>query len=330
MLQQAPYVTAAAVTAGVLGSVYYAYHIYQNRKRLPTEWTQVGTLEHIYAYPIKSCGGIAMETAMCTTLGLRDGWLRDRVLMVVDQKGNFVTARNYPELLLVQPSVRNSILTLKHRDMEPVYVNLVEVVALQSPKTAVVWGVTVPVLDCGWEVSEWFSRLLDMSAINFRLVYYATQKPRKLDLMGNTFYKFTKNDTGALPDETSYHIINAASVTDLNARLRSCQVTHHTFRPNFVVQGPQPYEEDRWRFLKIGDNVFEVIKPCLRCVLTTIDPETGVRREEREPLETLKTYRQISEPEERRASGRAPRMGLQLALRSGRGLVALRDTVLAA
>ncbi|XP_063367667.1 mitochondrial amidoxime reducing component 2-like [Cydia amplana] len=300
MLQQAPYATAA-VTAGVLGSAYFAYHIYQNRKKLPTEWTHVGTLENIYSYPVKSCGGIAMETAMCTTLGLRDGWLRDRVLMVVDQKGNFVTARNYPELLLVQPSVRNSILTLKHRDMEPVYVNLAEVVALQSPKTAVVWGVTVPVLDCGWEVSEWFSRLLDLSAINFRLVYYATQKPRK----GNMFYKFTKNDTGALPDETSYHIINASSVSDLNARLRSCQVTHHTFRPNFVVQGPQPYDEDRWRFLKIGDNVFEVIKPCL-------------------------SYRQISDPEERLASGPSPRMGLQLALRSGHGLVSLHDHVSAA
>ncbi|XP_047994493.1 mitochondrial amidoxime reducing component 2-like isoform X2 [Leguminivora glycinivorella] len=324
MLKQAPY-TTAAVTAGVIGSAYFVYSIYQNRKRLPTEWTQVGTLENMYAYPIKSCGGVVMETAMCATLGLQDGWLRDRVLMVVDENGNFVTARNYPELLLVQPSVRNSILTLKHRDMEPVYVNLAE-----SPKSAVVWGVTVPVLDCGWEVSEWFSRLLDMSAINFRLVYYATQKPRKLNLMGNTFYKFTKNDTGALTDETSYHLINAASVTDLNARLQSCQVTHHTFRPNFVVQGPQPYEEDRWRFLKIGDNVFEVIKPCFRCTLTTIDPETGVRREEREPLETLKTYRQILDSEERRASGNAPRMGLQLALRSGHGPVSIHDPVFAA
>lgn len=53
-----------------------------------------------------------------------------RVLMVIDDKNNFINARNYPELLLVKSTVKNSILTLRHNDMEPVYINLAEVPTL--------------------------------------------------------------------------------------------------------------------------------------------------------------------------------------------------------
>lgn len=107
-------------------------------------------------YPIKSCGPILLNKVECTTLGLKDGWLRDRsvnnnlkklyyvtflllfflitivicnfrVLMVVDEKNNFITARAYPQLLLVKPLVRNSILTLSYDGMETLHVNLAEV-----------------------------------------------------------------------------------------------------------------------------------------------------------------------------------------------------------
>lgn len=67
------------MTAGVLGSAYCAYYIYKNKTRIPTEWRQVGTLDKIYTYPIKSCGPVILSSATCETLGLRDGWLRDRL-----------------------------------------------------------------------------------------------------------------------------------------------------------------------------------------------------------------------------------------------------------
>ncbi|XP_061721906.1 mitochondrial amidoxime-reducing component 1-like isoform X3 [Cydia pomonella] len=324
MSSYAPYTTAAAVTAGVLGSAYCAYHIYQRSKpRIPTEWTQVGTLQKIYTYPIKSCGPVVLETGECSTLGLKDGWLRDRVLMVIDEKDNFITARAYPEMLLVSPCVRSSVLTLTHKhdkQIPPVHVNLAEVIALQKPIEAKVWAVPVPVFDCGKEVSEWFNNLLGRPSSTFRLVYYATQQPRLLRSSTNRIYKFTKNDTGALPDETPFNLINEASVDDLNTRLQlTDRVSHRSFRPNFILQGALPYAEDNWKFLKIGNVVFEILKPCTRCVLTTIDPETGVRNPNTEPLETLKSYRQIEDPEVRRSAGNSPRMGLQLTLRSAPG-----------
>jgi hypothetical protein len=64
------------------------------------------------------------------------------------------------------------------------------------------------------------------------------------------------------------------------------------FRPNLVVSGAKPFEEDTWAEIKIGEVHFKVAKPCARCVLTTIDQETGIKGIE--PLKTLAGYRTIN------------------------------------
>lgn len=61
-----------------------------------------------------------------------------------------------------------------------------------------------------------------------------------------------------------FNLINEASIDDLNSRLTDCKVSERNFRPNFVLVGAQPYAEDNWKFVKIGENVFEIIKPCTR------------------------------------------------------------------
>ncbi|XP_061384401.1 mitochondrial amidoxime reducing component 2-like [Danaus plexippus] len=329
-MSQGSYLSAAVATTGVLAGAYCAYHLYNEaqKRKLPTTWKEVGTLKDIYIYPIKSCGPVQKDRAECTLLGLKDGWLRDRTLMVVDNNYNFVTARAYPELLLVRPTIRNSVLSLQHNDMEILNMDLSEIVSLQTAKTATVWGVQVPVYDCGWEPSEWFSRLLHKSAADFRLVLYASDKSRNLRSTTNKIYKFTKTDTGALPDEVPFNLINEASIDDLNSKLQGKKVCYKNFRPNFLITGARPYEEDDWKYVKIGENIFEVIKPCTRCIMTTIDPETGVRDSNAEPLETLKKYRQLENPDARRSAGDSPRMGLQMSLRSGNdGIVSIDDRV---
>lgn len=76
---------------------------------------------------------------------------------------------------------------------------------------------------------------------------------------------------------------------DLNKRIGKPLATVYNFRPNIVVDCPA-YIEDKWNWIKIGDVIFQVIKPCTRCVLTTINPETGERNKDGEPLKTLKSY----------------------------------------
>lgn len=94
---------------------------------------------------------------------------------------------------------------------------------------------------------------------------------------------------GAYPDETSYSLMNEASITDLNTRLDE-PVTPQQFRMNFVVKGATAYEEDKWDWVKIGNVILRNVRPCTRCIFTTIDPETGTKNANAEPLKTLKTY----------------------------------------
>ena len=57
---------------------------------------------------------------------------------------------------------------------------------------------------------------------------------------------------------------------------------------NFVVKGAEVLEEDYWEWIKIGKTVFRNVKPCTRCIFTTINPETGLKNPKVEPLKTLK------------------------------------------
>ena len=60
------------------------------------------------------------------------------------------------------------------------------------------------------------------------------------------------------------------------------------FRPNLVIDGTVPWEEDGWRRLRIGEVVLRLAKPCSRCVIVTQHPLTGVREHGDEPLATLR------------------------------------------
>jgi hypothetical protein len=83
-------------------------------------------------------------------------------------------------------------------------------------------------------------------------------------------------------------LIGEASLEDVNRRLET-PVPMNRFRPNFVVSGSQPFEEDTWTNVQIGEATFRAVKPCARCIVTTTDQETGERSAE--PLKTLADYR---------------------------------------
>jgi uncharacterized protein YcbX len=104
-------------------------------------------------------------------------------------------------------------------------------------------------------------------------------------------------DYGSPEDRVSFAdgypvlLIGAASLEDLNGRL-AVKLPMNRFRPNVVVEGSTPYAEDGWRRVRIGEIAFRVVKPCARCVVTTVEQATGTRGDERtEPLRTLATYR---------------------------------------
>lgn len=115
-------------------------------------------------------------------------------------------------------------------------------------------------------------------------------------------------------------LMNQGSFDDLNRRLDK-PVTALQYRPNFVVKGPAAWDEDSWKWIKIGEKtIFRKNQPCIRCVLTNIDPKPGERNPDMQPLKTLKEFRVFPE------IAASPYFGIHLGVRQ-MGRVRLGDDV---
>jgi hypothetical protein len=96
-------------------------------------------------------------------------------------------------------------------------------------------------------------------------------------------------DTVSFADGYPFLLIGENSLEDLNSRLEH-PVPMNRFRPNFVVKDSEAFAEDSWKKIKIGETVFHIVKPCERCVITTVNQTTG-EKYGKEPLKTLATFR---------------------------------------
>ena len=151
----------------------------------------------------------------------------------------------------------------------------------QGPASqATIWDDTVSVLEVSTKVSSWFSEHLSMPC---RLVAFPEGHTRIVDLR----YNLGESQV-SLADGYPLLIIGQASLDDLNSRME-VPLPMNRFRPNVVFTGGDPYVEDEWKQFKIGSSTFAAVKPCGRCVLPTVDQDTGIMG--REPLATLNKYR---------------------------------------
>lgn len=184
--------------------------------------------------------------------------------MVVRTDGEFVTGRAYPKLTQVVPLVEGDLMTLSAPGMITLIVDIARLLTLE-PIKANVWGQTVDAVDAGEEAARWFSRFLLQDDFGLRLVFYPSSLPTREVREKNKIFDTTISiDTGSFHDATSFTMINEGSVSELNSRIKS-PVTPSQFRPNFVVKGAAAFEEDKWKWVKIGeDAVFRNVKPCTR------------------------------------------------------------------
>ena len=235
-------------------------------------------LSEIYIYPIKSLGGIRLEKANITTRGLEN----DRRFMLVDENGQFLSQREYPQLAIFQTEIEGDFLNITNKKTgQNLKVNLSP--NSQSPALSVtIWDDTTTAIEVSQEVSEWFTQALEIPT---RLVYMHEESQRKTDAL----YSLTGNEITSFSDGFPILIAGQSSLDDLNNRLEN-PVNINRFRPNFVFTDGEPFEEDNWHEFTIGDVKFFGVKPCSRCIMTTIDQETGEKKG-KEPLLTLNKYR---------------------------------------
>jgi len=311
-------VFAYKVALGVITAVTVAYainKIHSKKKQQHLDkFQQVAVLTSIYIYPVKSCRGILVSSSKCKELGLSSDFIRDREFVIVDKDGNFLTARQLPPMVRIVPSVHQpNQLWLDAPEMETFKLTLPLTKTSHDPTL----GQVVPVrvfkdmvngMDCGVQVSQWLSKYLGQE--NVRLVRFHLNKSSRVPEQNGLWERLRLTDNSIYADLTAYMLLSEASLDDLNSKLNK-KVTIRNFRPNFVVQGCSSFAEESWKDVKIGDVQFRQVKPCTRCVFTTVDPETGVK-DGVEPLKTLKSYRQITDPKYRKLAGESPVFGVHL------------------
>ncbi|MDU9403187.1 MOSC domain-containing protein [Pseudomonas sp. zfem004] len=236
-------------------------------------------LSALYRYPVKSTQAQSLQRSPVDYLGL-DG---DRRWLVVEaENGRFLTQRAWPALGQITADYGANgqlLLTAPGRAALDVPVPPAD----DELRGVTIWRDTLRVPDAGDAAAAWLSELLGKPV---RLVHCPDQRARYLP----SGYGLN-SDRAAFPDGFPLLLIGQASLDELSARVgRPMEMLR--FRPNLVVEGAEAFAEDRWKRIRIGDMTFRVLKPSVRCILTTLDPATGERSPDREPLTTLKTFRE--------------------------------------
>jgi MOSC domain-containing protein len=229
----------------------------------------------LFVYPVKSTGGISILSGKVEPRGFR----HDRRWMVVDKDGNFLSQRTVPALALIRSSVGARTVELSAPGRNVMSLPL-EPSGDRRP--VVVWNDVVEAVDGGDRAAEWFSAVLGMPC---RLVGMpeSSRRPVSLQVTG-------RGDHTSFADAFPFLLLSQASLDYLNGHLPS-PVPMDRFRPNIVVNACAPFEEDTWRLIRVGEVRLHVVKPCSRCVITTIDQATAKPGEE--PLRTLSRLRQF-------------------------------------
>lgn len=235
----------------------------------------------IHIYPIKSMGGIELTESAVEVRGLQ----YDRRYMLISPSGRFLSQRQCPEMAhfhLRFNTDRTGFMVQFQDDVLDIPL------ALNSQQNQVVeaqvWDDWVSVLVAESSINDWFSARLNQP---IRLVYLPDTSMR-ISTKGE--------ETMSLADGYPILVISQASLEKLNSHIAenttdSGPMEMIRFRPNIVLRNLEPHEEDTMGEFELGDVQLQVIKPCSRCVLTTLDPNTLQRGEE--PLRTLSTYRKF-------------------------------------
>ena len=238
-------------------------------------------------YPVKSCRGIALERATVAVRGLSlDAGahaIADREWMIVDGNRAFVTQREQPRLALLVPRLDGDALELSTPGRAPLRVALAP--ARGPAREVVVWNDRVQAHDAGDEAARWLTSFLRAPA---RLVRFDATRERRC----NPAYAGDSGAHTAFADGYPLLVLGEASLADLNARLAakgSPALPMNRFRPNVVVAGLEPYDEDHLDTIAADGVVLKLVKPCTRCQIPTTDQQTAARGVE--PLATLAEYR---------------------------------------
>jgi len=233
------------------------------------------SVSKLLRYPIKSVSGESLKEGTV----LPEGFKHDRRWMIVDNNGKFLTQRKYHKMALIKAQIAENYLYLNIPNQPE---KKIEIKNNNDWMEVTVWKDKVKSQVIDKNVNEQLSEYLEIPC---HLVVMCDEEPRKInDPAGEGHVSFA--------DAFPYLLVGTASLDKLNSKLVE-PVSMENFRPNIVINTSKEHEEDDWYEIQIGEVRFRNVKLCSRCILITVNPETGERYELREPLKTLADYRKF-------------------------------------
>ncbi|HEY9119709.1 MAG TPA: MOSC N-terminal beta barrel domain-containing protein [Marinobacter sp.] len=230
-------------------------------------------VQSLFIYPVKSLAGIGVQAFEMDDFGAA----QDRRWMIVDAERNFVSQRTHPELARIHTRIENGTVFIDIPGEGSFYLEPGD-----EEVRVLVWRDWVKALYGKPAPSAALSRYLGQP---LHFVYMPDDTFRRVDASRVSDYRRV-----SFADGFPFLVVNLASLEELNGRLEE-PVDIRRFRPNIVVEGAEPWVEDHWHNLVIGSTRFELVKPCSRCIMTTVDPDNGVQAPNLQPLRTLGKYR---------------------------------------
>ncbi|WP_173425649.1 hybrid-cluster NAD(P)-dependent oxidoreductase [Photobacterium angustum] len=241
-------------------------------ERVVSKPSETPQLSQLNVFPVKSIAGISQSKVWVEKQGISF----DRRFMVATLSGDMITARKSPKMVKVKAALIADGIVLSYEDKACLVLKYAQFDMAEASST--VWGDTFIAYTTTEQANAWFSDVLGQPV---QLLFTGEQSNRLRP-------KISQNVSFA--DGYPLLVISEASLQALNERSSE----HHTmdqFRTNLVVSNTEAFAEDGWKRIRIGEVEFEAVKPCARCILTTVDPKSATFSESKEPLVTMAKFR---------------------------------------
>jgi uncharacterized protein YcbX len=238
--------------------------------------TSATTVTETWRYPVKSLMGDRVEVLDVEPWGP----VGDRRWAVVATDGRPVTARTVPQLLSIAATATGAGgIALQG----PRGVSMEVAAPVDGERVGVVFSGLSTAIDAGEEPARVLSAFAGRAV---RLVWQPAPRERSI----NPSNGGRPGEVFSLADAGPVLLTCAASLRQLQSWVgEQPQLSMQRFRPNVVIDGSEPFAEDGWSRVWLGDVECRVQEHCDRCVMTTYDPATLERSEE--PIRTMKLHR---------------------------------------